>query len=234
MKLKWRKWFRVIHRDFGYLFFGMTIIYSLSGIALNHLNDWNPNYIVTTYDFEIQNPENITADISKDEVKALLETFGDVSLYKNHYFPNSDVLKIFLDGGSAYINLNSGQGLVERTVRRPVFREVNYLHYNPVKSWMWFSDVFAGALIILAITGLFLVRGKKGISGRGAWMTLDIYTFIIIFSLWYTGALIVSEKLGKKRKIGEEWSFAISFIFSPVVGLIVSLWSKNISLQKDR
>jgi len=187
MKLKWRKWFRVIHRDFGYLFFGMTIIYSLSGIALNHLNDWNPNYIVTTYDFEIQNPENITADISKDEVKALLETFGDVSLYKNHYFPNSDVLKIFLDGGSAYINLNSGQGLVERTVRRPVFREVNYLHYNPVKSWMWFSDVFAGALIILAITGLFLVRGKKGISGRGAWMTLlgIIIPIILLFIYFY-------------------------------------------------
>jgi len=117
----------------------------------------------------------------------LLETFGDVSLYKNHYFPNSDVLKIFLDGGSAYINLNSGQGLVERTVRRPVFREVNYLHYNPVKSWMWFSDVFAGALIILAITGLFLVRGKKGISGRGAWMTLlgIIIPIILLFIYFY-------------------------------------------------
>ncbi len=48
MAFKWRKWNRAIHRDFGYLFFGMTIIYALSGIAINHLDDWNPNYKVVT------------------------------------------------------------------------------------------------------------------------------------------------------------------------------------------
>ena len=37
MALKWRKWNRAVHRDFGYLFLGMTIIYALSGIALNHM-----------------------------------------------------------------------------------------------------------------------------------------------------------------------------------------------------
>ena len=37
-----RKWIRVIHRDMGYIFFGMSLIYGISGIALNHLDDWNP------------------------------------------------------------------------------------------------------------------------------------------------------------------------------------------------
>jgi hypothetical protein len=41
-KLTWRKWFRIIHRDFGYLFFGVTLVYAVSGIAINHLDDWNP------------------------------------------------------------------------------------------------------------------------------------------------------------------------------------------------
>ena len=43
-----RKINRVIHRDLGYFFTGMIIIYTVSGIALNHRNDWNPNYSITT------------------------------------------------------------------------------------------------------------------------------------------------------------------------------------------
>lgn len=50
--------------------------------------------------------------------------------------------------------------------------------------------------------------------------------FSIIFTAWYVLSLVVSEKIGKKRKIGEEWSFFLSFIFSPLIGLLVSYMSK--------
>jgi hypothetical protein len=40
----WRWWFRVLHRDVGYLCVGLTLIYAVSGIAVNHVADWNPNY----------------------------------------------------------------------------------------------------------------------------------------------------------------------------------------------
>jgi hypothetical protein len=33
------------------------------------------------------------------------------------------------------------------------------------------ADVYAVALIVLAITGLFVLKGKLGITGRGAWLT---------------------------------------------------------------
>jgi len=46
-----RKWSKILHRDFGFFFVGATIIYGLSGIALNHLHDWNPNYAVELEDF---------------------------------------------------------------------------------------------------------------------------------------------------------------------------------------
>ena len=42
--MKWRKWNNIIHRDLGYLCVGLTIIYSISGIAVNHVDEWNPNY----------------------------------------------------------------------------------------------------------------------------------------------------------------------------------------------
>jgi len=63
---------------------------------------------------------------------------------------------------------------------------MNYLHYNPVKWWTWFSDLYAGALIALSITGIFLVRGKRGITGRGAWLTiLGIIIPIVYLFIYY-------------------------------------------------
>lgn len=183
MSFNWRKWFRIVHRDFGYLFFGLTLAYSISGIALNHLDDWNSNYIIVRQEIKIDKPHLIRKDMTKDEVRDMIEPIGEARSYKNHYFPESDQMKIFLKGGSIMINLETGDGLIEKVTRRPFFREMNYLHYNPQVSWTWISDVFAGALIILAITGLFLVRGAKGISGRGAWMTILGILLPVIFLL---------------------------------------------------
>jgi len=187
MKFQWRKWFRVVHRDFGYLFFGLTLVYSLSGIALNHLDDWNPNYVIIRKEITIEKPERIYRGITKPEVKALMEEIGQGSSYKNHYFQESTKLKVFLKGGSVLIDTETGNGLLEKITRRPLFREVNFLHYNPQETWTWVSDLFAGALIILAITGLFLVKGAKGITGRGAWLTIlgIVIPVVFLYFLFY-------------------------------------------------
>jgi hypothetical protein len=44
VKKRWRAWLRAIHRDVGYFAVGFTVIYALSGIAMNHLEDWNPSF----------------------------------------------------------------------------------------------------------------------------------------------------------------------------------------------
>jgi ABC-type iron transport system FetAB permease component len=46
----------------------------------------------------------------------------------------------------------------------------------------------------------------------------------LIFVVWYIASLIISEKFVDKSRIGKQWLFFISFIFSPLVGfLVVSL-----------
>jgi len=55
---------------------------------------------------------------------------------------------------------------------------------------------------------------------------MNVYWFSAIFVLWYAFSLIVSEYIGKKRKIGEEWSFFLSFMLTPVIGLVISLMTK--------
>ena len=162
-----RKWSRILHRDIGYFFIGTTLIYGLSGIALNHMSDWNPNYSVEINRFTTDIQLKKTTSV-KDNIFLLLDEVDDRDNYKKHYYPNENRIKIFLKGGSSIIvNTNSGKGYAEYLKRRPVFYEVNYLHYNPNRFWTWFSDIFAGALILFAITSLFMVKGKKGIKGRG-------------------------------------------------------------------
>ncbi|PLX28324.1 MAG: hypothetical protein C0600_09955 [Ignavibacteria bacterium] len=166
-----RKWNQATHRDLGYFFAGMTIIYSLSGIALNHIDDWDPNYAITRYDIQVEGPIS-RESFTLDDALALLRDLGEEDNYKKHYFPDDATMKIFLKGGSVVVDMETGAGILEYARRRSVFFETNYLHYNnPKKLWTWFSDIFAGALIILAVSGLFILKGKKGITGRGAWLT---------------------------------------------------------------
>jgi len=55
---------------------------------------------------------------------------------------------------------------------------------------------------------------------------MDALWFSIIFTVWYILALVVSEKIGRNRKIGEEWSFFLSFMLTPLVGLVITLLTK--------
>ncbi len=184
MKIKWRKWNRAIHRDLGYIFFAMTVIYALSGIAINHINDWNPNYVIKSKDVHVNLPANKN-EISKQTILNMLKQFGEEDNYKKHYFPGGTRLKVFLDGGNLVVDLQSGNGVLENIHRRPVFHAVNFLHYNPGKWWTWFSDIFAGALIILAITGLFIIRGKNGIKRRGAILTIIGIIIPILYLIFF-------------------------------------------------
>ncbi|MBI9035284.1 MAG: PepSY-associated TM helix domain-containing protein [Bacteroidales bacterium] len=176
----WRKWFRILHRDLGFIFFGMTIIYSLSGIAINHLKDWNPNYIIETKNFDLEKKYSAN-ELSREEVIDILSHINQDKEYKKHFYPSSGNVKVFLKGGSVLLNLKTGKGYLELIKRRPLFNDMNYLHYNPIKWWTWFSDIFAVGLILLAITGLFLIKGKKGLKGRGGLYTAIGIIIPIIF-----------------------------------------------------
>ena len=168
MKMKdARRWFRVLHRDIGYFFIGSALIYGLSGLALNHLKDWNPNYSVEQKFFT----SSISINKSDSTINGVIELLKEQDLeeeYKKHYYPNKSILKVFLKGGSTLLyDLESGNGEIELLKKRPIFYEVNYLHYNPNEWWMCFSDLFSVALIFLALSSFFIVKGKHGATGRG-------------------------------------------------------------------
>jgi uncharacterized protein len=181
--INWHKVNNVLHRDVGYFFVGMTIIYSISGIALNHISDWDPNYIIRNETVQVQKT-TLHPGMSRQEVVKVVEELGIDNKLKKHYYPNAQTLKVFLDGGSLTMDIQSGEGILEAVSRRPVFYEMNFLHYNHSKFlWTWFSDIFAVGLVLLAITGLFVLKGKNGLKRRGVWFALTGIIVPLIFLL---------------------------------------------------
>ncbi len=169
--MKIRLFNRALHRDLGYFFFGVTLIYALSGIALNHRNDWNPNFIITSGQFKLEQAL-ISKQLDRDTAQSILDELKMNAEYRTHLV-SGDRWKIFAKDGSVTIDPRKGEGSYEFLRKRPLFNQINFLHYNkPQKLWTWFADIFALALILLAFTGLFIIKGKKGITGRGAWLTI--------------------------------------------------------------
>ena len=181
-----RRWNNALHRDIGYLCVGMTIIYAVSGIVLNHFKSGDfshPDYSKSYKEFKVNLPVSGAAD--KAYVYSILDQLHEKDQFKS-FITGENYVQIFLDKGYVYIDLKSGEAEMETKTTRYVIKEFNLLHYNNIKKmYTWFSDLYAIALIILAITGLFVLRGKNGIIGRGAWLTAIGILLPALFLLYY-------------------------------------------------
>ncbi len=185
MGKKLRKFNRATHRDLGYFFVGMILIYSLSGIAINHLDDWDPSYIVKKWNVKTEQKIDKN-DFDKSKAIAILKEIDIDNKYRKFYFPNNERLKIFFKGGNAIFDTKTGSGRVETLSKRKVFHTVNWLHYNPNFYWKWFSDIFAVSLIILAISGMFILKGKNGLKWRGTILiSIGILIPLIFLLIFY-------------------------------------------------
>jgi uncharacterized protein len=175
---------RITHRDIGYLIAGLTIIYAVSGIALNHKNNWNPNYIFENRSFKTEVP--VARETFNDEVaKSILASIRSEQTYKTFHFPTGNKVTIFVEGGFVQVNTLTGEGVVEIISKRPLFYQINFLHYNPGRWWKYFSDIFCIALIVVTITGLFIIKGRNGITKRGAILTIIGIILPLLFLLIY-------------------------------------------------
>ena len=165
-----RKWSRIIHRDVSYLFAGMILIYALSGILMNHRGDLNPHYSVSRKECKIESGLDFSdkAKVDKAMVLKMLEPLGEAVNYTKHYFPKNGEMKVFLKGGSSVVvDTQTGEAVYEILQRRWLLSDMVKLHYNPGRWWTTFSDIFAGCLILITLTGMVMVKGKKGFWGRG-------------------------------------------------------------------
>jgi hypothetical protein len=171
---------RVTHRDLGFLCVGLTLLYAISGVAVNHIDQWNPSYKIET--LEVQMGELPPTDVAA----YALGVIGDASPLKSTYRRDPRTLDIFSEKSTISLNLQTGVAKVETARERGFFFPLNYLHLNhPKKMWSWIADVYAVSLVVLALSGLFLVRGKRGIIGRGGVLVAVGFLVPVVFYLLY-------------------------------------------------
>lgn len=183
--VKWRRWNAAIHRDLGYLCVGLTLVYAVSGVAVNHRADWNPNYQVSERLVQVGDLD-ASVPSSPAYVQAVLGRLGVDEEVRGTFRPDPGSLRIFLDGTTVDVDLVAGEAVMQEVRDRPGLRQVNFLHLNhPKKLWTYMADVYAVALALLAVTGLFVLRGRNGITGRGAWLTAAGVVIPAAFLLLY-------------------------------------------------
>lgn len=162
-----RRWMRLLHRDLSFFFSGMVLIYALSGLYMNHRDTVNPHYTVNRVEVRLEGLPQAAA-MDRQAVEQLMARVGVKERYTKHYFPRPGHLKVFLKGGSSLeAELATGEVLYESLRRRPLVSAMTTLHYNPGRWWTWFADTFAVALILITLSGILMLKGNKGLWGRG-------------------------------------------------------------------
>ena len=157
----------VLHRDIGYFFSGLIIIYCISGLALNHIDDWNPDFVIMKSSVTI--PQKLSRDEINNEQIAEFNKLVQDKNFKLFDFTTRSHVKIYYDNATLLIDLETQSGTYEKITRRPLFFESNILHRNNIKGWKWAADLFSIMLITVNITGILILKGKNGIIGRGKW-----------------------------------------------------------------
>ena len=174
-----RKWSRAVHRDLSFFFAGVIIIYAVSGICLNHKRDFNSNYSLKRYDIVLDGHFPMkAADTDRECLLSFVSQLPERESYTRHSATGETGVKIFFKGGSSLdIDLADGTAVYEKLRKRPVLGAFSRLHYNPSRWWTWFSDIFAVSLVLITVTGIIMLKGPKGLWGRGG---IELIAGIII------------------------------------------------------
>ena len=171
--------YRSLHRDIAYFYVGLIIAFSFSGILLNHRRDWNPEkYTYESKKVELELPTNEQL-ITKEFVENFSQDW-EVT-YDSHRVREGELRVYYKNNTILDANMATGEGLLEFKRTTPFVGQTIKLHKDTNKSWIWYSDIFGGAMLTIAITGMFISAGKNSFWKRGWKFALVGILFPLIF-----------------------------------------------------
>lgn len=187
--MKWRRTLITLHRDVGFLAVGLTLVYAVSGIAVNHREHWDFNWSRELRVEHIGSPAELlngsagTVLVGAGEpgevaraneaelVRRITAATGRTKAPYKAFWRSRDRLSLFFGRADEdVVDYKPSQGLATHERRRDRFliRPMNFLHLNEGrKAWTWLADGYAAALLFLALSGTLIVKGRKGLIGRG-------------------------------------------------------------------
>ena len=145
---------------------GLTFVYALSGLAVNHIADWDPNF--DAYERTVQLSAGYPAMDDSALAAAALSAAG-VDGPPTDTFGLDDELQVTTSSAELTVSRASGEVLVRGRSPRLLLRVSNWLHLNRGKrAWTFIADAYAILLLGLAVSGMFMLPGRRGLRGRGA------------------------------------------------------------------
>jgi uncharacterized protein len=183
--IAWRPWLRALHRDFGYLVIGLTVIYAVSGLAVNHIADWDPSFrqLERTHQVPMPLPEEDEA-----AARAVLDALGVREAPREVFRADESQLDLVFAERTFHVDTSSGKVVEEGQSPRFLLRLANWLHLNRGKqAWTYVADGYAVLLLFLALSGLFMIPGRKGLLGRGAVIALIGAAIPVVYVTWSGG-----------------------------------------------
>ena len=164
-RLSLRGLLRTVHRDAGNLAVGLTLVYAASGLAVNHIADWDPNFKSHQTTHDLGGPLEGEDQAVAERVLQKLDVKGKAS---DVYRAAPNQLEITLDRRTLHVDTQTGKVLDEGEEPRLFLRLANWLHLNRgKKAWTYVADGYAVLLLLLAFSGMFMLPGRKGLIGRG-------------------------------------------------------------------
>lgn len=180
-RFHWRRWLIASHRDLGYLMVGLTIAYAISGLAVNHAEDWNPTYSIRK---ETHAVGALPVGDLPAAARVTLDRLGISEPPQSIVPAGADRVRVFLENRTLTVDVAKQQALDEQVSPRPFLSQVNFLHLNRGKGvWTWIADLYAVGLVFMALSGMLIVKGRLGLAGRGLWLLLAGLVPPIVFAL---------------------------------------------------
>jgi hypothetical protein len=181
--MNWKRINYILHRDIGFLCIGLTLLYAISGVVVNHIShSFNPSYKIEHTATKV-NPVTEGTVMDMEVVNDILSQLKENRKFKNVVMMAPDQMRIFVEGNTIDVTLSTGEVQMEHLTKRFLLYELNYLHLNkPKKAWTYIADVYAVLLGFLAISGLFMIRKKT--MRRGLVLTGIGFAIPIVYLLF--------------------------------------------------
>ena len=177
---------RWLHRELGFFAVGLTLVFAISGLAVNHVRHWDPNYSRSVVESRI---EPVGVGPTGEVEPVVLERLALQEPIKNTWRASPEHLHVFVEGAQIRVDLITGQVERQEFSQRPILNDLNFMHLNSAQAgarttWTIIADAYCVILVILALSGIFLIKGRKGLIGRGGvWMVLGFIVPIVYVAI---------------------------------------------------
>lgn len=170
---------RNTHRDIAYFYVGLIIAFSISGIFLNHRRQLNPR----RYTYEVRNfwISPFTKDQADEAFVKQLAASQNIDDELRRFQTSETELTISFAQNDVKVDMTTGAGSIVTYRTIPLLGQMTQLHQDTSNWWIYYSDIFGLGMLTLAITGMFIERGKNSFRKRGLKLALIGIIFPLIF-----------------------------------------------------